>query len=281
MTRFARLPPVAVVTVVALALLYFSGCAGSPKEAPPAGPPTVEVGSIRSTVITPHFIQFEAQIVIRNRMHETLEYDRVDYAVDLYDTELSDFSWDGLDPGRPGGRQTVTFRFAVEMEDIAAQTVDLLAEGNLRVGFRGIVLPLPSSGVGPMPFRDVVIIPIPKIPAVSLARAQGNPFGSSFRVYLDVRNRNDFTLSVHSVESYVEINDRRYDLLHTVGGSDIGPDQTGSVELVMENTVGKSLSMILNVLQSEEPEYRVGGTIIARTPYGWVYIPVEVDGRNP
>ena len=281
MKRSAHLAPVTLLAAVVLALPYVSGCAGGPKEAPPAAPPTVEVGSIKSIVITPEFIRFEAQIIIRNRLHETLVYDRVDYAVDLYDTEVSDLSWDGLDPGRAGGRQTVTFRFEIEMEDIAAQAVDPLAEGRLRVGFRGTVHPVASSGVGPMPFCDVLTIPIPSIPRVTFAGARGNPFGQSFRVFLDVWNPNDFLFSVHSVESYIEINDRRYDLLHTVDASNIGPNQTGTVELVMENTVGKSLSMVLNVLQSDEPEYRVGGTITARTPYGWLSIPVAVDGRAP
>jgi LEA14-like dessication related protein len=276
MNRFARATAIALLAATALVLTMYTGCAGGPKEVP-AGPPTVEVASLKSTVFTPHVIRFEGQIIIRNRMRESLDFDRVQFDVDLFDTRLFDYTWDGLDRAKPGGRQTVTFPFRIAMEDVAAQAVDLLAEGSLRVGLGGTVYPDPASGVGPMRFYDELVIPLPSIPTVTLARAYGNPLGQSFRVHLDVWNPNAFPLSVHSIESYVEVNERRYDLLHTVGRSEIGPDQTETIELTMENTIGKSLSMILNVMQSDEPTFRVGGTVTARTPYGWVYIPVEIE----
>ena len=56
-----------------------------------------------------------------------------------------------------GGRQTVTFPFQIAVADIAAQAVDLLAEGSMRVSFRGHVYPASSSGFAPIPFARIGI----------------------------------------------------------------------------------------------------------------------------
>jgi len=259
-------------------LLGALGCATRGPEV--EQPPTAVVDQLASTVMTPEVVRFQAKVVIRNRMRSSMDFERVDYAVDLYDTELFTSSFDGLKVTKGGGIQTVTLPFQIAMSDIAAQAVDLLAEGSMRVSFRGRVYPEAASGFAPIPFARTVTIPIPRIPEVSFAGTEGVPLSDSFRVILGVRNLNSFDLSVESVESYLEINERQYPLLYTLQSTHIGAGLTGTVTLHLEHTPGRSLSMVLNALQSTNPSFSVGGSITARTPYGWIYIPVRIEAAG-
>jgi len=116
-------------------LLGVLGCATRKPDV--EQPPTASVDQLASTVMTPEVVRFEAKVLIRNRMRSSMDFERVDYAVDLYDTELFASSFDGMKRTSGGGRQTVTFPFQIAVADIAAQAVDLLAEGSMRVSFRG------------------------------------------------------------------------------------------------------------------------------------------------
>jgi hypothetical protein len=245
-----------------------------------SAPPEVRVSWFNSTVIRPELVKFEAKIVIENRMSSPLDFQRVDYAVDLLDTELFTDSFAELK--RTSGRrnQTVTFPFQIVMKDILDQSVGILAEGGVRVTFRGTVYPAASSGFDPLPFQETILIPLPRIPEVSFAGADGVPFSEMFRVRLLVRNTNSFPLTVNSIDSYLQINQQRYALLHTEQSTELAPGGSGTVVLNMEQTPGKTLSMALSALQSKNPKFSVGGTIECRSPYGWIIIPVLIEEQS-
>jgi len=267
----------ACAAVAAMALLL-AGCAS--QEPLVMGPPVVRVSWFNSTVIRPELVKFEAQIVIENRMSAPLDFQRVDYAVDLQYTELFTDSFAELKRTAGRKRQTVTFPFQIVMKDILDQSVGILAEGGMRVTFRGTVYPAASSGFDPLPFEETILIPLPRIPEVSFAGADGVPFSDMFRVRLRVRNTNNFTLTVNSIDSYLQINQQRYSLLHTEQSVELPPDGSGTVILQMEQTPGKTLSMALSTLQSKNPKFSVGGTIECRSPYGWIIIPVLIEDQS-
>lgn len=262
----------------ALAILILAGCASRGPEV--VGPPTVEVTQLESTLLTPDILKFEAKIVINNRTRDSMEFDRVDYAVDLFDTQLFTSSFSDLLRTKSGGEQTVTFPFQVAMEDIMDSAPELLAEERVRVSFRGRVFPDTSSGYGSMPFAGTTELPIPRIPAVSFAGTEGLPSSDGFRIRLRVQNPNPFAIAVTQVDSYMDLNDQRYTLVHSTEESVIEANGAGTVVLQMENTTGTALSMILNTVQARQARINVGGSVTGRSPYGWVYIPVEVSGRT-
>jgi len=238
------------------------------------------VSWFNSTVIRPELVKFEAKIVIENRMSAPLDFQRVDYAVDLLGTELFTDSFDGLKRTNGYRNQTVTFPFQIVMKDILEQSVGILAEGGMRVTFRGTVYPAASSGFDPLDFQKTILIPLPRIPEVSFAGADGVPFSDFFRVRLRVRNTNDFTLTVSSIDSFLQINDQRYSLLHTEQSVELPPDGSGTVILQMEQTPGKTLSMALSAMQNKNPRFSVGGTIECKSPYGWIIIPVQIEEQQ-
>jgi len=141
----------ACAAAAALAL-FLAGCASQGPAV--SGPPEVSVSWFNSTVIRPELVKFEAKIVIENRMSAPLDFQRVDYAVDLLDTELFTDSFDGLKRTNGYRNQTVTFPFQIVMKDIVDQSVGILAEGGMRVTFRGTVYPAASSGFARSPTRS-------------------------------------------------------------------------------------------------------------------------------
>ena len=237
-------------------------------------PPAVRVSRLASTVITPDLIKFEAKVVIQNRSTSALELDRLDYAVDLMDRELFKDSFADLLRSKGRGSQTVTLPFQIAMKDILAQSVPILAEGQIRVGFRGTVFPLAFE---PAPFREEIRLPLPKIPEVTLAGVDGTPVSDVFRVRLRVHNTNGFAVTVNSVETHIDINQQRYPMLRTEQTTELAPGGIGTVTLRMENTPGKTLSMALSALQGQALKLAVGGTIECRSPYGWIVIPFSVQ----
>ena len=272
MQRFAG------ITAPLAALLLIAGCAS---EGPAVmEPPTVRVSRLASTVISPTLVKFEAKIVIQNRSSSSLGFERVDYGVDLQDKPLFSDSFADMKVTKGGGSQTVTFPFQIAMKDILDQSIGILAEGAMRVAFRGTVFPASASGFGPMPFRDEVTIPLPRIPELAFAGVDGTPLSDVFRVRIRVRNTNAFPVTVSSVETYLDINQQRYQMLHSEDSTEIGPNGTGTVTLRMENRPGKTLSMALSALAAQNLRFTVGGTIECKSPYGWIIIPVSVQGPN-
>jgi hypothetical protein len=261
---------------VVLAILFL-GCASSPDV---VEQPTVQVSQFNSTLITPQVVKFQTKVLIRNVGRAALDFDRVDYAVDLFDKELFASSFGDMLRTKGKGSQTVTFPWQISMEDILDESILLLAESGLRVRFRGVVYPDPGHGLSPMSFEDTFILPLPKIPEVVFSGADGVPMTDGFTVRLRVHNNNSFQISVNRIDSYLEINDVRYQLLHTNEATDLPPDQSGTVSLQMENTTSKSLSMVLNTLTSQNPEFQVGGTIECNSPYGWIVIPFTTERQR-
>jgi LEA14-like dessication related protein len=262
----------------AAALLLLAGCAG--QQTVVMGPPEVRVSWFNSTVIRPELVKFEAKVVIQNNSSAPLELERVDYAVDLLDTELFTDSFAQLQRTKGRGRLTVTFPFQIVMKDILEQNIGILAEGGMRVSFRGTVYPAASSGWEPLGFQETIHIPLPKIPTVSFGWVDGVPLSEMFRIHLRVRNPNLFSLTVSSIESYLQINQQRYALLHTTQSVELPAGGEGTVTLQMEQTPGKTLSMALSTLQSPNPRFSVGGTIECRSPYGWIIIPVHIEEQQ-
>ena len=267
-----------VLHVCAAAALLLAGCASQGPAV--MEPPEVRVSWFNSTVIRPERVEFQAKILIENRGTAPLDFQRVDYAVDLLGTELFTDSFDQLKRTAGRKQQTVTFPFQIVMKDILDQSVGILAEGGVRVTFRGTLYPAAATGFSPAPFQETILIPLPKIPQVSFAGAEGVPFSELFRVRLRVNNTNSFPLTVGSIDSYLQINQQRYTLLHTEQAVELPAGGSGTVTLQMEQTPGKTLSMALSTLQSPNPKFSVGGTIQCRSPYGWIIIPVLLEDQS-
>ncbi|TVQ18880.1 MAG: hypothetical protein EA382_17165 [Spirochaetaceae bacterium] len=264
--------------LVAGALVATTGCATrAPAE---ERPPAAEVSELESTVMTPDVVRFSAKVVVHNRMHSAMDFDRVDYTVDLFDAELFTESFADLPRTRGGGRMTITLPFQIAVSDIVERVVDVLAEESMRVTFSGQVYPAADSGFGPLAFRRSVSIPIPRMPEVSYSHTEGVPLTDTFRIAIDVRNRNTYPLTITEVESYIEINERSYPLLQTSEASRIEAGETGRIVLGMELTQGQRLSMLVNTLGSDTPAFAMGGSITARTQYGWIYIPIRIEDRT-
>jgi hypothetical protein len=260
------------VLVAAVALLAACGC---PEPVIPT-PPDVRV-ALHSTLITPDVIKFQARVVIDNRMCADLTIDEVVYGADLHDTPLFTESFTALHPMRRYGQQTVTLPFQVAMKDVLDQAVDVLAEEGIRVDFRGEVFP---TGFEPLPFQATRTIPLPRIPLVSITGAEGSPLDGFFTVFLAMKNTNCFPISIESITSHLELNGKRYELLQTPGTTEIPPAGSGRIALTMEHTHGKALSAILNIARSGSVRFGIGGSLSCRTPYGLLWVPLELRSES-
>jgi LEA14-like dessication related protein len=246
-------------------------------------PPTVSVSRFNSYSISPQLVKFESQIVIRNRMPLDLDFERVDYAVDLFELQLFSDSFNGLKRTKGNGSQTVTFPFQIAMEDILKMAPELLVEGSLRVTFRGEVYPAGGFGFGPIPFRETIQLPIPRIPEVAFQGIEvlSLTLGRQVKVSLLVRNTNSFPISIEQVDSYLQINADAYRLLHTEQSTEIPAGSARTVALEMESSAGKSLAMVFSLLQSpQEARLNVSGNLVFGSPYGRIYIPLKLE-KNP
>jgi LEA14-like dessication related protein len=198
----------------------------------------------------------------------------------LFETQLFSDTFDGLKRAKANGTQTVTFPFQVAMEDIFHLAAELLAEGSLKVTFRGEVYPAGDFGFAAIPFRKTIELPIPKIPEVAFQRVESLPMGKQVKVSLLVRNANSFPISIETVDSYLEINNDKYRLLHTEQSTEIPSGSAGTVVLEMENTPGKTLGMVFSLLQSSTLRFTVSGSVECGSPYGRIYIPLKLE-HNP
>ncbi len=263
--------------VVLLGLLFFFliGCAS--RGPVTVKPPTVGVNYFNSTLITPRVVQFKAKILIHNRGKDTLDFERVDYAVDLFQEELFHDSFKGMKKMSKRGTQTVTFPFQIAMSDIFDQEVAVLAEEQIEVTFRGIAYPDTRSGFSPLPFRKTVSIPLPRIPKIAFAGTEGVPFGKRFLLELKLKNTNIFPVEIAEINTHMEINGVKYNLLQTGEQTLIESGSWEKIALRMENTTGKTVSMILNTVKSPAPDFRLGGDIKCKSPYGWIVVPVAIQ----
>jgi hypothetical protein len=148
----------------------------------------------------------------------------------------------------------------------------------VRVTLRGTVVPI---GWDPTPFCVTKVVPMPKIPRVSFDGASGNPLDGAFSVRFRVYNANAFPLAFDSVESFLKLNGKRYDLLRSECFDQIAPGGTGHVTLGMQQTRGKGLSVLVNLAKHQTANFVVGGTIECRTPHGLFRVPLEIASSDP
>ena len=235
--------------------------------------PTVRVVDFNSTLITPDAIQFVAKVAIENEMRDTLEVQKVDWGADLHDKPLFDESFDEVRPMRSRSTTTLTLPFQIVMADIARQVEDVAAEESVRVTLRGTVVPI---GFDPIDFVAEKVLPLPRPPLLSLAGTRGNPMAGEFTVLLDVQNTNHFPMAFGSVETFLRLNGKRYDLLRTESFTDLPAHGTGRVALTMRATHGKGISMLINVAKNQSADFSVGGKMSCETPHGTLLLPVEI-----
>ena len=264
--------PIRALLLLLPALL---GCAAPGPLVPT--PPEVRVSRYGSELITPEVIRFDAAVAIRNVMRGPLEIERVDYAVDLQGELLFEDSFAELHPMGSRVTQTVTLPFQTAMDDVLDRIEGVLIEEAVRVTFRGIVFPV---GFDPIPFQAEQSIPIPRLPEVALDGAQGTPLEGDFTVFVTVRNRNDFPMTIAEVDTHLELNGQRYDLVRTDACTDIAPSAVGRLALTMHNTRGKGLAAVISVVRHQSLDFTLGGSLSCRTPYGLLYLPLELGSSG-
>jgi hypothetical protein len=265
----------AVFVLSAAGAALLAGCAS---QAPiVTTPPTVSVSSFESVSFSPTLAKYEAKVLIHNNAGADLDFRGVDYVVDLLDTQLFTDSFSGLKRMRGNGDQTVTYSFQIAMDDIAKQGIDLLSEQSLRVTLRGEVFTAARYGMGPQPFTATVTVLIPRMPEITYVGAEGDPLSDSWRVTFNVANTNNFPFTLTSVKTFLELNGKKYSMLHTRGAVELKPGDTAPVVLQMENSPGKTLSMALNLASNRTLRFNLTGTITCKTPYGWIFIPLNLE----
>ncbi|MFN0058533.1 MAG: hypothetical protein ACKVX7_08755 [Planctomycetota bacterium] len=240
-------------------------------------PPTVSVSQFESCLITPELIRFQARVLIRNKMRGPLEIAKVEYGADLHDRPLFTETFDALHPMKSLGSQTVTTPIQIAMADILNQAEDVLAEEAIRVTYRGMVYPV---GFEPIPFAATQVIPKPRIPEIAIDDVRGNPLDGECTVLLKVSNRNAFPIVFQSVETFLTLNGKKYDLLRTDSCSEIAARGVGQLAVTMRHTQGKALSVLINIARNQAANFTVGGSIACQTPYGLMRLPVELGSTG-
>lgn len=236
--------------------------------------PDVELAQFESTLITPEVIRFETMVRITNRMRGPLEIASVEYGADLHDRPLFSETFTELLPMDEFGTQRVRMPFQVSMQDIANQVEDVLAEEGIRVTFHGTVYPV---GFDPIPFESTVVIPPTAPPLVAICGVRGTPLAGDFIVYLELKNVNSFPMTVSDVDTYLDLNGKKYDLLRTESQSSMGPGQSGRIALTLRNSTAKGLSMLINVAKNGTAHFTLGGSIACQTPHGVLLLPVALS----
>jgi LEA14-like dessication related protein len=258
-----------------LPVLFLASCAARGPVVPT--PPSVQFTQFDSLVITPEVIKFQVKLLIRNQMNAGLDLQKIDYGAAVHDEPVFTETFVQLYPIKGNGQEVVTFPFQIAMKDVVNRPVDVLAEQAIKVSFRGQVYPV---GFAPVPFEMTKNIPLPKVPAVTLEGTRGSPADRVFTVLLRIENTNTFPLNIKSIDSYLELNGTRYSLLRTQGSTEIRPSSAETVPLTMEQSNGKTLSMVLNMVQSRSVQFAVGGQISCQTPYGLIFIPLKVNAQR-
>jgi hypothetical protein len=55
------------------------------------------------------------------------------------------------------------------------------------------------------------------------------------------------------------------------------PGDSTPVALQMENSPGKALSMVLNLASNRDLRFNITGSVTCKTPYGWIFIPLDLE----
>ncbi len=257
--------------------LLLASCASQPQGPMVSTPPTVSVSSFKSVSFDPKLVKYEANVLIHNNAGVELEFQRTDWAVDLFDAELFTDSFRGPKRMRANADQTVPFGFQIATSDIANQGIDLLAEASLRVTFRGEVRTAARYGLDPVPFTATVTVPLPRIPDVAYLGSEGDPLSDTWRLHFNVTNNNSFPITLSSVKTFVVLNSKRYSLVHTKGETVLQPGVASPVDLQMETTPGKALSMALNLATNRNLRFNITGQVTCNTQYGWIFIPLDLE----
>jgi LEA14-like dessication related protein len=254
-----------------------AACASAPEGPDVPTPPYVEL-RIESRVITPEEIQFLGTVVIENKMRSPLHLEKVDFAAELHDKPILAESVDQPQPMGSRVTRTVTLPIRVSLKNLQDQLEDVLAEESVRVTLHGTVFPV---GFAPIPLTVSAVVPAPRLPEVSFDGADGSPVDGDFWVRLRVRNPNSFPLTFGSVESFLTLNGKRYDLLRSECFDQIAPGGTGPLVLAMHQTRGKGLSILINIAKHRSFDFVVGGSIQCQTPHGLFLVPLEVSSSPP
>ena len=257
--------------LAALLTSLLAGCASGPVQ---PVPPTVEVADFNSVLITPESVKFVGRIRIHNRMRGPLDVARVDYAADLHDQPLFDRTFDRISTMRSRSTTTVTLPFTVEMQRIGAQVEDVIVEESVRVQLHGVVHPV---GFPAIPFRATKVLPIPRLPEIAVTGVRGNPVQGEFSVSLKVKNTNPFPVSYGSIDTWLELNDRRYDLLRTDSFTNLAPGHSGPMTLAMQQAHNKGLGILVNIARNRgATDFTVTGQMRCNTPHGVIQMPVKL-----
>ena len=256
--------------------LLVAGCASQPQGPMVSTPPTVSVSSFQSASFSPTLVKYEAKVLIHNNADADLEFQRVDFAVDLFDNELFTDS-SSLKRMKAGGDLNVPFSFQIAVKDIQNQGIDVLAEQSLRVTLRGEVRTAVRYGMDPVPFTATVTVPLPRMPNVAYLGSEGDPLTDAWRLHFNVTNNNSFPVTLSSVKTFVVLNGKRYSLVHTHGETELQPGAATPVDLQMETTPGKALSMALNLATNRNLRFNLTGQVTCKTQYGWIFIPLDLE----
>jgi len=269
-------------TICAAAAALAAFLAGCASEGPMVTtPPTVSVSNFKSIEFWPNRIEFDARIAVKNNDPAELALRKVTFAVDMYDEELFTDSTSDLRRTPPNHTLTVPFPFHISMKTVTGQAPDLLASGNLRVTFRGQVYPAARYGFDAIPFTQTVEIPVPKVLEITYVGSDGDPFSSTWRLTFNLTNTNSYPFTLTAVKTSLVISGKKYSLLHTKQSVDVQPGETQPVVLQMENSPGKTLLMALNLAQNPHPTFDITGMVSASTPYGWIYLPIDLEEALP
>lgn len=273
MARMLRLSAVAVFL-----FLSAQGCSHARPNVVMRAP-TVDIAGFKPVLTTPTGMQFQPVLVIHNHMDAPVGFERVDYAVDLFDQTVITSTFSDLKEAEENGQERVTLPWQLGMSDLMAAKLKVLADGNLSVGFRGTLYPASDSGLAPVSFEQRIEVPIPGLPEITYLGSEGVPLGPDFRVHVAIKNPNGFAISVDNVDSYLELNGTRYRLVHSMEANALQPGQTQTLTLQLRNTPGKMLSMFVSVVSTkpENQHFAVGGSITCSTPFGGVFLPLRVD----
>jgi hypothetical protein len=267
----------AYMVAAAAVALFLAGCASEPQGPMVSTPPTVGVSSFKSVSFSPTLVKYQANVVIHNNAGTDIDFQRIDWAVDLLDAELFTDSTKGLKRMHANADQVVPFGFQVATQDIASQGIDLFSEESLRVTLRGHVLTAARYGMDPVPFTATVSVPLPRIPDVTYLGSEGDPLTDAWRLHFSVTNKSSFPITLASVKTFVDLNGKKYSLVHTKGETALQPGVATPVDLQMETSPGKALSMALNVVTNRSLRFNLTGQVTCTTDYGSIFIPMDLE----
>jgi len=265
-----------VLCATAVCALLVAACASEPPGPMVDVQPTVTVSSFQSTSFSPTLVKYEARLLVHNNATTDIEFRGVDYAVDLFDNELFTDST-GVKRMHANGDQTVTFPFQIAVKDIQNQGIDVLSEQSLRVTFRGEVFTAKRYGLDPVAFTATVTVPLPRMPNVEYLGSEGDPLTDAWRLHFNVTNNSSFPVTLSSVKTFLVLNGKKYSMVHTHGQTDLQPGIATPVDLQMETSPGKALSMALNLAVNRSLRWNLTGQVTCQTQYGWIYMPLDVE----